>query len=140
MGLFDGTPLERPVTCEHCGKPLPQGATSPKPAAPPEIGDVCSCPRDAAGDLRLPKDQHPRVRREKRRGKWCTVVSGLDPRATDLKDTLKTLRTALGTGGGLSTDAADPDGPEAIVLQGDHRDAVVARLRDLGYQAKAAGG
>lgn len=126
-GLFDGTPLERPVTCEHCGKPLPG-------AAPP--GEACACPRDAAGEVKLPRDQHPRVRREKRRGNWCTIVAELDPHATDVKALLKSLRTELGAGGGL---AGSPGAPE-LLIQGDHRDAVVARLRELGYHAKAAGG
>ena len=92
----------------------------------------CECPRDAQGEVSAPSDQSPRVRREKRRGKWCTVVSGLDPVATDAKALLKSLRTELGTGGGVT------DGD--LVLQGDHRDAVVERLVSLGYKAKASGG
>ena len=115
-GLFDGTSLERPVTCERCQKPL----------------DACACPRDASGAVVAPKDQAPRVRREKRRGKWCTIVAELDPDATDLKALLKQLRTALGTGGGIT------DGE--LVIQGDHRDAIVERLNNMGYRAKAAGG
>lgn len=114
-GLFTGTPLERPVTCEHCGRPL----------------DQCTCPRDPAGRVIRPEDQHPRVRREKRRGKWCTVVADLNPH-TDLKAMLKNLRTALGTGGGIANDT--------LIIQGDHRDAIVKRLQDMGYKAKAAGG
>ena len=115
-GLFAGTSLERPITCERCGKIL----------------DECTCPRDASGAVCAPKDQSPRVRREKRHGKWCTVVTGLDSQATDLKALLKTLRTGLGTGGGIT------DGE--LILQGDHRDAVVQQLVDLGYKAKASGG
>ncbi|HED53581.1 MAG TPA: translation initiation factor [Phycisphaerales bacterium] len=115
-GLFAGTSLERPVTCERCGKVL----------------DECACPRSASGAVCGPKDQSPRVRREKRRGKWCTVVAGLDADATDLKALLKALRTGLGTGGGIT------DGE--LILQGDHRDAVVARLCEMGYRAKPAGG
>lgn len=123
-GLFDGTPLERPVTCERCGRGL----------------DDCACPKDGDGKPTPPSDQHPRVRREKRRGSWSTVITGLDPHATDHKALLKQLRTALGTGGGVTT-AAGPNGPEpALVLQGDHKDAVVERLTALGYRAKPAGG
>ena len=127
MGLFDGTSFQQPVTCEHCHKPL-------------DGPDRCTCPRDAAGTLCLPKDQHPRVRREKRRGKWCTVIADLDDSdgVTDRKALLKTLRTTLGTGGGL---AAAKDGTaDALILQGDHRDAVVRLLCEMGYSAKAAGG
>lgn len=84
------------------------------------------------GDVCQPSDQSPRVRREKRRGKWTTVVAELDPEATDLKALLKQLRTSLGTGGGIT------DGE--LILQGDHRDSVVDRLNAMGYKAKAAGG
>jgi len=125
-GLFAGTSLERPVTCEHCGQA------------------ECACPKDAAGRACPPTLQHPRVRREKRRGKWNTIIadvraapaSGSTPSDGDLKPLLKSLRTKLGSGGGLSD---SPDGPE-IVIQGDHRDAVVAQLIALGYRAKPSGG
>lgn len=113
-GLFDGTALEQPVTCERCGKAL----------------GVCACP---AID---PKAISPRVRREKRRGKWNTIIGELALSKNDAKLLLKDLRTALGTGGGLGE---SPHGVE-IVLQGDHRDAVVERLKAQGYKAKAAGG
>lgn len=115
-GLFAGTPLERPVTCERCEKPLAQ----------------CTCPRGGDGRVLLPKDQPARVRREKRRGKSVTVIAGLDPTATDLAALAKQLRSSLGAGGTVS------DGE--IELQGDHRDKVVERLKALGYPAKPAGG
>ena len=90
-GLFDGTPLHQPVTCEHCGHPR----------------DACTCPKDAAGQPRPPSTQHPRVRREKRRGKPNTIIAGLHAAPTttdkpgDLTPLLKALKTKLGTGGGL---------------------------------------
>ena len=115
-GLFDGTSLERPVTCEHCRKPL----------------DQCACPKSASGKASPPGSQQPRVRREKRRGKWCTVVAGLDLAPAELKALSKQLRTALGAGGGVT------DGE--LIIQGDHRDTIVDRLCDMGYKAKAAGG
>lgn len=113
MGLFDGTKLERLVTCSRCGQPL----------------SACPCPRDAAGAIKLPKDQPARVLREKRRGKWTTVVTGLDPAATDLPGLLKQYQTILGLGGTLR-----PDGFE---LQSDCRERLVAELKSLGYPAKA---
>lgn len=140
-GLFAGSPLEQPVTCEHCGRPA-----EPSPGGT----DGCACPRNAAGEVCPPGMQSPRVRREKRRGKWSTVISGVQagpeagpegvPSGTpgDLKPLLKQLRTRLGTGGGLS-DSKTTDAAE-IVLQGDHREAVVAHLVSLGYKAKPAGG
>src|SRR6185295_3503643 len=116
-GLFDGTPLERPVTCEHCG--LPHGR--------------CTCPRNNDGKVAVPKDQHPRVRREKRRGKITTVIAGLDSKASALQELLKELKPKLGAGGTVNED-------NEIEIQGDHRDKLVELLKSRGYQAKAAGG
>ena len=116
-GLFDGTPLERPVTCARCDKPL----------------DACACARDASGALCAPADQAARVRREKRRGKFVTVVAGLDPVATDLVALSAELRKRFSTGGTVTKGAE-------IELQGDHRERLVDLLRERGYPAKAAGG
>jgi translation initiation factor 1 len=115
-GLFHGTSLERPVTCERCQKPLAE----------------CPCPRDAGGSIKLPKDQPARVRLERRRGKMVTVVAGLDPAATDLPGLLKTFKARLGTGGTLSD--------SELEVQGDHRSTIVEELKKLGYPAKPAGG
>ncbi|XAL98574.1 translation initiation factor [Phycisphaeraceae bacterium D3-23] len=116
MGLFDGTSLERPTTCASCGKALAQ----------------CACPRDAQGDVCTPKQQDARVRREKRRGKWVTVVYQLDPSATDLKALAKQLKNKCSAGGSVTDDGVE--------VQGDHRDRVVEYLKSLGYPAKPAGG
>ncbi|MEM9347973.1 MAG: translation initiation factor [Planctomycetota bacterium] len=115
-GLFDGTKLEQPVTCQACGKPI----------------QSCDCPRDASGAVCLPKDQDARVRREKRRGKWVTVVTGLDPSATDLKQLTSALKAKCASGGAVAEDGFE--------LQGDHRDTVLAHLKSLGYPAKSSGG
>lgn len=138
-GLFDGTPLQRPITCERCEKPLAE----------------CRCPRDANGAIRLPKDQPVRVRRETggRGGKTVTVIAGLDPVATDMAGLLKELKAALGTGGTVKQAEVRPTAhpargkagaPQAdaptIELQGDHRDRALEILRARGYPAKAVGG
>lgn len=94
--------------------------------------DQCTCPRDATGDLTLPRDQPARVQREKRRGKWMTVVSGLDATASDLPAMLKQFKRACSAGGGLRDDGFE--------LQGDHRDRLVDELKRMGYPAKASGG
>lgn len=80
----------------------------------------------------LPRDQAVRVQRERRRGKWTTVVMGLNASATDVGELGQTLRKKFATGGSAK------DG--VIELQGDHRDAVVEHLKAMGYAAKAAGG
>lgn len=115
-GLFDGTPLQRPVTCEHCGQPHGR----------------CACPRDRNGKVCLPKEQAARVRREKRNGKFVTVIAGLEMRESDLAGMLKQLKSSLGAGGTVA------DGE--IEIQGDHREKLVEHLKNLGYPAKAAGG
>ena len=115
-GLFDGTALQRPVTCPMCG----------------EAVDDCRCPRDASGAVCQPADQPARVRRERRRGKWVTVVYQLDPAASDLPALLKALKAACAAGGTVTADGLE--------LQGDHRERVLAALLERGYPAKAAGG
>lgn len=119
-GLFDGTALERPVTCTVCGLAM----------------SACACPRNAAGEVTLPRDQPARVRREKRRGKWVTVVTGLDPDASDLPAMLSSLKRSLGAGGGV----VSVDGAPALEVQGDHAEQVMAFLRERGYAPKRAGG
>jgi translation initiation factor 1 len=116
-GLFAGTSLERPVTCERCEKPLL----------------ACVCPRGADGKILLPKDQQVRVQRERRNGKMVTVVTGLDPKANDLKELAKKLKQKFSTGGTVNETGG-------VELQGDHRDAMVKHLTGLGYAAKASGG
>lgn len=115
-GLFDGTSLQRPVTCAACGLAVA----------------ACRCPRDAAGNVLLPRDQQARVHREKRRGKWVTVVTGLDPVASDLRAMAKQLRATCAAGGSATADGFE--------IQGDHRDRIVDILRGMGYSAKPAGG
>ena len=116
-GLFDGTPLERPVTCAVCERPLAE----------------CACPRDESGEVLLPKDQPARVSRETRRkGKTVTVIAGLDPVASNPDAILAQLKSACAAGGTISE--------ERIEIQGDHRERALSTLRGLGYPAKLSGG
>jgi translation initiation factor 1 len=79
----------------------------------------------------LPKDGVVRVFREKggRGGKTVTVVRGLDG---DLAAVASDLKRHCGSGGSVKGNAVE--------IQGDHREKVVARLRASGYRAKLAGG
>jgi translation initiation factor 1 len=116
-GLFDGTPLERTVTCHVCEEPL----------------DQCACPRSTTGEVLLPKDQFARVGREKRRkGKIVTRITGLDPVASNLNAILTELKSSCGAGGTIREGT--------IEIQGDHRERALALLRDLGYPAQLSGG
>ena len=72
-----------------------------------------------------------RVFREKggRGGKTVTVVRGLDGTSRRVASDLK---RHCGSGGSVKGDAVE--------IQGDHREKVVARLQAAGYRAKIAGG
>lgn len=122
-GLFDGTSLQRPVTCERCGL----------------THDRCACPRDRrTGRVLSTGDQPLRIRREKRGGKVVTVVDGFTPRSDrtdDLPALHKALKSKLAAGG-----SAPAPGATSLEFQGDHRDRLVEHFRGLGYQAKPAGG
>jgi len=143
-GLFSGTPLEQPVTCERCTKPL----------------GVCTCPRDRHnGKILDPKDQALRIRREQRRGKFVTVITGFaarSDRTDDLPALFKNLKSKLAAGGSLSSNSKANYSPGSssssssssssgklditIEFQGDHRDTLVEHFKKLGYPAKPAGG
>jgi translation initiation factor 1 len=120
-GLFAGTSLQQPVTCERCSKPHA----------------ACTCPRGRDGKVLSPKDQPVRVRREKRAGKLVTVAAGFSPRSArtdDLPDLLSQFKKKLATGGKADSSAGE------IEVQGDHRDKIIALLIALGYPAKPSGG
>jgi translation initiation factor 1 len=76
----------------------------------------------------------PKVRRETsgRRGKEVTTVSNLPLGDADLKALATKLKKRCGVGGSAKNGV--------IELQGDHRDAVMATLRDAGYDPVLAGG
>ncbi len=116
-GLFEGTSLQRPVTCPRCGAEA----------------SSCACPKAAVGGAADLSAMPVRVRREKRRGKWTTVVYDLAIAEADRKALLKKLKGRCSAGGTVTADGVE--------VQGDHRDAVVGWLREAGYKSvKAAGG
>ncbi len=94
------------------------------------------------GDLRrarpeqraAPAGGRVKVRREVagRRGKAVTTVSGVPLDDAGLRELAGRLKKRCGVGGSAK------DG--VIELQGDHRDVVVAVLREAGYDVVLAGG
>lgn len=65
-------------------------------------------------------------------GKVVTAVRGFVGTLADLNDLAKQLKAACGSGGSAKDDA--------VLIQGDHREKVVAWLTSKGYKAKKAGG
>lgn len=99
-----------------------------RPPAPPRG------PAQATARPSDPRDGFVRVRREKkgRGGKTVTAVSGLEGSAADLDRWLKLLKAHCGAGGTRDGDV--------LVIQGDHRERVQARLEAEGLRVKQAGG
>jgi translation initiation factor 1 len=104
-------------TCPQCRRPVA----------------ACACRAGAAAPT-APSDGVVRVSRETggRGGKTVTVVRGLPLAPEALAELAKALKATCGTGGTVK------DG--AIELQGEHRDAVVARLEREGWRVRRAGG
>jgi len=67
-----------------------------------------------------------------RRGKTVTTISGIPGGDGNLRKIAKYLKNRCGTGG------SSKEG--MIVIQGDHREIIIAELNSMGYTAKLAGG
>lgn len=99
--------------CPRCDKPHAQCTCSKNPL----LGD---------GNVRVGR------KTKGRRGKGVTTITGLPLDEDSLRELAVSLKNRCGTGGTVK------DG--TIEIQGDHRDAVIAELAILGYQAKKTGG
>jgi len=99
---------------------------------PPRATSLSRGPGAAAP--RVPDDGVVRLFRDRggRNGKTVTVVRGLPERGDALEARAAELKRLCGAGGGVK------DG--AVEIQGDHRERVAARLRELGHTVKLAGG
>jgi translation initiation factor 1 len=91
----------------------------------------CVCPKGVPGAA---KPAAVRVAREikGRAGKGVTTISGLPLSIADVESLATKLKKRCGSGGTVREGV--------IVIQGDHRDAIVAELIKLGWPAKKSGG
>ncbi len=106
----EGGRVER---CRKCGQPLPR----------------CVCRRQPTR-----QDEFVRVSRDRshRHGKVVTVIAGLPGDSAQLAELAASLKRLCGSGGAVKVGL--------IEIQGDHREKVAARLTELGYRVKLAGG
>lgn len=81
-----------------------------------------------------PKDQNLRIWLDKKQrgGKVVSLIQGFVGSENDLKALAGELKSICGVGGTAK------DGE--IIIQGDHRDKILAHLQKKGYGAKKAGG
>jgi translation initiation factor 1 len=102
--------------CPSCKKPLA----------------ACTCKKEQTQPV--PADGVIRIRREVkgRGGKTVTVATGFQLDDDRLKQLAAELKRRCGTGGSVK------DGE--VLIQGDHRETVLAELKKKGFAAKLAGG
>jgi translation initiation factor 1 len=102
--------------CPACAKPLAACACRKKQAPP------------------LPADGVIRIRREVkgRGGKTVTVASGFQLDDDGLKQLAAELKRRCGTGGSAKNGE--------ILIQGDHRETLLAELKQKGFAVKRSGG
>jgi translation initiation factor 1 len=65
---------------------------------------------------------------KKRRGKTVTLVENIPHNPQVIEELCRTLKTLCGAGGTVEG--------KTILVQGDHRERVVAKLNELGYKVK----
>lgn len=69
---------------------------------------------------------------EKRKGKPVTILEGYNGADSDFKKLAKDLKSHLSVGGSFKNDA--------IIIQGDYRDKIMAFLKEAGFSVKRVGG
>jgi translation initiation factor 1 len=115
--LVYSTDTGRVDTCPTCGQPYKRcRCDQPTTAASKKSDGIVRVMRDRKG----------------RGGKTVTVINGVMGSEAELTTLAQQLKKLCGSGGTVK------DGN--IEIQGDHCDKVQARLTELGYKVKRAGG
>jgi translation initiation factor 1 len=114
--LVYSTDSGRVKTCPTCGLPYTKCRCA-QPTQPTRKSD---------GFVRVMRD------RKRRGGKTVTVIDGVMGSEAELTTLAQQLKKLCGSGGTVK------DGN--IEIQGDHCDKVMAKLTELGYKVKRAGG
>ena len=98
MRLFEGTAWDRPPKCERCD--------------------------------RLDSEKQTAIVKTERRkkGKWVTVLTGLEPQPAIIAKLFTKLKSACGSGGTIRDDSVE--------IQGDHLDKICKILAEIGYRVK----
>jgi translation initiation factor 1 len=104
----------RPPPTPHNRKPQGAPPAAAKPATPDD------------GIVRIMRD------RKGRGGKTATAITGLPGTEAELDAMLKKLKQQCAAGGTREG--------RTLLIQGDHRDALLASLTSLGHRARLAGG
>ncbi|HVZ40109.1 MAG TPA: translation initiation factor [Candidatus Kapabacteria bacterium] len=73
-----------------------------------------------------PQKLEVRLDSKRRRGKTVTLVSGFQSTPDELEEIAMKIKRSCGAGGTVLDNA--------IVIQGDHRTAIIEMLKKLGYQ------
>ncbi len=69
---------------------------------------------------------------EKRNGKPVTIIEGYNGAAKDIKILSRKIKQQFSVGGSFKNDK--------IIIQGNHRDAIMGLLSELGFKVKRVGG
>ena len=95
---------------------------------------ICKEKKGVTKQSVCPDDGIVRIRREVkgRKGKTVTAVFGVPLKDRDLKQFAKILKSKCGTGGTVTNGV--------IIIQGDHREALLNEIKQQGYTVKLAGG
>lgn len=109
--------------CSLCGKPV----------------SVCACKKKKPAKAQKQQNRYPsdgiiRIQREVkgRKGKTVTTVFGVPLENEQLQKLARTIKGRCGAGGSVKEGV--------IIIQGDHRQTILAELKKHGYNAKLAGG